>query len=82
MSWNDVRADVSSSSSHVRPHSTVFEPVVAAIAASRASGGGWRVTPVEPMLAVAGTLSGAYLLAWWYWWDVLVDSGVELEYAE
>lgn len=70
------------SSSYVRPHVTVFEPTAAAIVVERANGGGRRVTPVEPMLAVAGTLSGAYLLAWWYWWDVLVDRGVELEYAE
>lgn len=40
------------------------------------------MTPLEPMLAVVFGLSVMYLLAWWYWWDVLVDEGIELEYTE
>ena len=40
------------------------------------------MTPLEPMLAVIFGLSATYLLAWRYWWDVLTDEGIELEYAE
>ncbi len=54
----------------------------AAGADDRTSEGSRLMTPLEPMLAVVFGLSVMYLLAWWYWWDVLVDEGIELEYTE